>query len=196
MIASLAQYMADILLKNEIIDNKKLDIYIYGFEVLISSIVSILIAFLIGLLFSQLIECTVFLAIFIYLRMYSGGYHADTYFKCNIFFTINLIIVMIIIKKSIHYSVYVCLAIDTFCVLIILLWAPIENKYKPIEKYIRKKFKTNSLFLAMLFSALTIIEYKINIHYCIVINTALLSVAVSMIIEKIKNGGNRNENEI
>lgn len=42
MITSLAQCIAGFLLRNKTIDGKKLDIYIYGFEIMISSVISIL----------------------------------------------------------------------------------------------------------------------------------------------------------
>ena len=93
MITSLAQYITGILLKNNIIENEHLDIYIYGFEVLISGALSLFIGLILGLIFSQLVECIVFLIVFVTLRKYCGGYHADTYLKCNTVFAINIAIV-------------------------------------------------------------------------------------------------------
>lgn len=93
MITSLAQYITGILLKNNIIVNEHLDIYIYGFEVLISGALSLFIGLILGLIFSQLVECIVFLIVFVTLRKYCGGYHADTYLKCNTVFAINIAIV-------------------------------------------------------------------------------------------------------
>ena len=63
MITSLAQHIAVFLLKNEIIDSEKLDIYIYGFEIIISSVISILIGLIFGITFSQFLECTLFLIV-------------------------------------------------------------------------------------------------------------------------------------
>ena len=60
MITSLAQHIAVFLLKNEIIDSENLDIYIYGFEIIISSVISILTGLIFGITFSQLLECTFF----------------------------------------------------------------------------------------------------------------------------------------
>lgn len=64
MITSLAQHIAVFLLKNEIIDSENLDIYIYGFEIIISSVISILTGLIFGITFSQLLECTFFFFFF------------------------------------------------------------------------------------------------------------------------------------
>lgn len=196
MITSLAQHIAGFLLKKEVIDGKKLDIYIYGFEIMISSILNILIALLIGLAFSQLIECVVFLVVFIYMRKYCGGYHAETYLKCNFAFTLNLLALISIIKLSINFPIYIIIGINICCIVIIAIFAPIANVYKPIIIEDRKKHKITAIILGLVFSSISMMLYFINQHYCIVIDTALLSVALSIVIEKIRKGSGYNEKEI
>lgn len=106
MITALAQYIAGCLLRNDIIESEKLDIYIYGFEVMISSISGFAIALVLGLAFSQLLECILFLIIFVSLRSFCGGYHADTYLKCNIIFAVTITLVMLILKLVPQYPIY------------------------------------------------------------------------------------------
>lgn len=78
MITALAQYIAGCLLRNDIIESDKLDIYIYGFEVMISSISGFAITLILGLAFSQLLECILFLIIFVSMRSFRSGYHVDS----------------------------------------------------------------------------------------------------------------------
>ena len=92
MITSLAQYITDILLENNTIKREYLDIYVYGFEVLISSVLSVFICMVLGSVFSQIIECVVFLIVFVALREFCGGYHARSYLKCNIVFSLSFVI--------------------------------------------------------------------------------------------------------
>lgn len=196
MITSLAQYIAGVLLRNDIVESKKLDIYIYGFEIAISSVISILIGLIIGIAFMQIIECVIFLVIFIVLRQYCGGYHASSYFKCNLVFAVNLILAMLIMKAPIDYPMYIYAIICSLCIAVIALFAPIENLHKPIPKSARKKYKITALLLSTLFAGMAIAAYYFNPHYCIVINTAVVSVAVSMIIEKLRKEGDTNEKGI
>lgn len=64
MITSLAQYITGILHKNDIIDGKKLDIYIYGFEIIVSGVISVFIGVTLGIIFSQVLESIIFLIAF------------------------------------------------------------------------------------------------------------------------------------
>ncbi len=196
MITSLAQHIAVLLLKKEVIDGKKLDIYIYGFEIMISSAINILIGIIIGTLFFQFIECVIFLVVFIYMRKYCGGYHADTYLKCNLVFALNLLAFIAIINLSINFPIYIIIGINICCIVIIAIFAPIANVYKPIIIEDRKKHKITAIILGLVFSSISMMLYFINQHYCIVIDTALLSVALSMVIEKIRKGSGYNDKEI
>lgn len=189
MITSLAQYITGILLKNNVIKNEHLDIYIYGFEVLISGALSIFIGLILGLIFSQLIECIVFLVIFVTLRRYCGGYHADTYLKCNTIFTVNVAIVMIILKFNFTYSFPFHIMLCVLCILIYFVLSPIENIYKPITDEEKKNYRLIAVTLAFITIILSSVIHMYFIKSTIVMDMAMLSVAVSMIIEKLRKGG-------
>ena len=106
MITALAQIISGYLIKNKIIDNTKLDIYIYGFEIMISNIICFGMGLVIGAVCSEFIECILFLIVFILLRRYCGGYHAETYLKCDIIFMINILLVMLMLKFISAYSLF------------------------------------------------------------------------------------------
>lgn len=106
MITALAQIISGYLIKNKIIDNTKLDIYIYGFEIMISNIICFGMGLVIGAVCSEFIECILFLIVFILLRRYCGGYHAETYLKCDIIFMTNILLVMLMLKFISAYSLF------------------------------------------------------------------------------------------
>lgn len=189
MITSLAQYITGILIKNNIIENEHLDIYIYGFEVLISGALSLFIGLILGLMFSQLMECIVFLIVFVTLRKYCGGYHADTYLKCNTVFAINIAIVMAILKLDFEYSFAFHIMLCVLCILTYFVLSPIENIYKPITDEEKKKYRLIAVTLAFVTVILSSVIYMYFIKSAIVMDMAMFSVAVSMIIEKLRKGG-------
>lgn len=152
MITALAQYIAGCLLRNDIIDGEKLDIYIYGFEVMISSISGFAIALILGLAFSQILECIVFLLIFVSMRSYCGGYHADTYLKCNSIFAATITVVMLLVKLEPQYPVYVHFLVGVFSLVTVILLVPVESKFKPLDGAAKKKCKLISVLLTLLFS--------------------------------------------
>ena len=192
MITSLAQYITDILLENNTIKREYLDIYVYGFEVLISSVLSVFICMVLGSVFSQIIECVVFLIVFVALREFCGGYHAETYLKCNLIFASNIATVMIILKKGIIYSFVFHMILCILCVSIIFMVAPIENIYKEITCKEKRKYRIIAIIISSFSVAFSSIAYFNQFRYCIVIDMAILSVVVSMIIELLRKGANYN----
>ena len=89
MLNKMATYLARKLLRHQIIQEEALDVYVYGFELLLSFLFTTLLIVTLGLAFQRFLETTVFLGVFIFLRSYSGGYHASKYYACTLV-TINI----------------------------------------------------------------------------------------------------------
>lgn len=188
MITSLAQIITGCLIKNKIIDNTKLDIYIYGFEIMISNIICFGIGLLIGTVFSEFAECIVFLSVFVMLRRYCGGYHAETYLKCDTIFTINILLVMTILKVISFYPIYIHFIIDCISIVSVFMLAPVENKYKPLTEDAKKKHKLWATIISLIIITISSVLCFINIKFAAVIDMALITVALSMIIEFLRKG--------
>lgn len=195
MITSLAQYITGILLKNKIIKNEYLDIYIYGFEVIISGTLSLFIGLTLGLIFSQFLECMVFLVVFVVLRRYTGGYHAETYLKCNTIFAVNILIVMILLKFDFAYPFTFHIIVCSICILTYYLFAPIESIFKPISVEEKKKYRLFAVLIAIITVICSSLLYYSYFSFSIVMDMAMFSVAISMIIEKTRKGGVCDEKE-
>ena len=88
MIKSSANKVTSFLYCNNYIDSAKYDyeVYLYGFEILVASILNSVAILLIGLLFDRFIHSVVFLICYCPLRQFAGGYHADTYKRCFFIF--------------------------------------------------------------------------------------------------------------
>ena len=84
MLNKMAKKLSNRLLKNEVITEDVIDVYVYGFELIISSLVNTLVIILAGSLLGEIVQTMSFLFVFILLRSFTGGYHANTYTKCSI----------------------------------------------------------------------------------------------------------------
>lgn len=188
MITSLAKIITDCLLKNNIIENSKIDVYIYGFEIMISNILCLAIGLIIGIVFSHLFETVVFLSVFMLMRKYCGGYHADTYFTCSAIFTLNIFVVMIIFNSISHYPISTHIVVICFCFMSTVLFAPIENQYKRLTHNEKSKHKRTAIVSSVCIEIVSTILYFRRIQYSIIIDMALVTVAVSMVIEIIRKG--------
>lgn len=132
------------LLKWNIIPKEFEDIYIYGFELLLSFISSTLIIIVTGALLHKTISSFVFLLVFISVRRFTGGFHANTYLKCKIITVATYLLVL-------FFSVYLNATLWSFILLgiigslIIFKWGPIENPNKPLTKEDKHKHKITGL---------------------------------------------------
>ena len=64
--------------------NDDKEYYQYGVEITISSFLNIFLILCLGTVLHKINHAIVFLAVFISLRHLTGGFHASTYFKCNL----------------------------------------------------------------------------------------------------------------
>ena len=78
---TLSQKLVRLFCEQKVIDEAKTDAYVYGYELLISSIVSILLVILIAAVCGDVRYSLSFLIGFIPQRIYIGGYHATSHTK-------------------------------------------------------------------------------------------------------------------
>lgn len=84
MISYLSRFITLFLLQNKIVEQEKCDVYEYGFEVIISTIIGFILIFTSGILLNELLSSMIFYAMFIIVRQYTGGYHANSHLKCKL----------------------------------------------------------------------------------------------------------------
>lgn len=152
----LATIISKRLLKTSIITENYFEVYVYGLELILSFIFTSAIILTIGVLFNQLWSALIFILVFVFLRRFTGGYHADTHFKCKLC-TIGLYIANMIftIYLSLNYACYIAICIIGF--IFVFIFSPIENKYKPIALHRRQKIKIVSIVIYILISILGIV---------------------------------------
>ena len=167
--------------------------YKYGIEIALSSILNIVLILSIGAVTGRFIESVIFLAVFIPIRQFSGGYHADTYFRCNMFFCISFVMVLLLFEiLKVYNSVYLLLAIDLFSLSIIAFFSPIENRNKPIPAEKRMGLKLKAILISALISLVSLIMHCYSVVYGSLLSCTLLMISVLIISGKIKERRKRN----
>ena len=78
---TLSQKSVRLFCEQKVIDEAKADAYVYGYELLISSVVSVLLVVLIAVVCGDVRYALSFLIGFIPQRIYIGGYHATSHTK-------------------------------------------------------------------------------------------------------------------
>ncbi len=186
MIKKISKQLAISWASRQIIDPTLVNVYQYGVEISVSSFVGMCIVFIAGFVFFNIVDSLLFLLTFIPIRMYCGGYHANTYLVCNLsmFFTFSTVA---FIANNSNPSVLSILITGIVGSCILSLLCPVENKYKPLDKKQKKECKLISLaFLAGLILICTIM-YLINCDYYKIILFTIVAVLVMVPIGIIKN---------
>lgn len=189
MLHSLSKNIADFLLSKKCFDEDSKCVYVYGTELILSSLIGILTILILSIVFNCFAKGLLFYLSFYTLRSYAGGLHCNTHLKCNLTFIAVFIICIFSDKflQAFKYSTIVIVSMIIVSAVIIAFFAPIENIHKPIDKNQRKKFKLISLGIYTLHIALYfVLNFVFNSGAEMIIITDFL-VAISMIIGMFSN---------
>lgn len=199
MINKLAQNAADILIKNEIISVDSKDVYVYVLDLIISGLISTLAVVLAGSIIGEFFYAMIFNIIMVVVRIYTGGYHASTHVKCTISYIIIFIISIILLRSEfMSINQIVDITASLLALLIIIIYAPLENKNKILSESQRIKYKIISITEYVILLGISEISELMNKYWSeilcrklsdlgIYIRILLTIISVLLIIGKIKN---------
>ena len=193
MIHRLSKMIADFLLHKNVIPEAEIDIYIYGYETVILGFIDFLIVLAVGFIFNKMITMLIFFAMFISVRLYTGGYHANTVLKCKMVFISICISVSLLSGFKFPYYLYI------FIMLLYLITsfflAPIENYNKPLTSEEQTKYRRISITMSMFWSIAAVFSYFFTIKICTTITVTAFFITLLMIIGEYGKEGKINEQE-
>ena len=194
MIEIISNNLLKYLIKSEVIDDSEDSVayYRYGLEITISSILNIVFILLVGIISNNFFESVAFLICFVPLRQFTGGYHADTYFKCNLSFVILFSLLLLIYNLTFQFiSIYAELTMLVFSLIIFATECPVEHKNKPLTDKQNKRNRRLAVILGLLYGAVGVVfkvlSYSIGVIfiYTLVLISLLIIVAT---LQKIRKG--------
>ena len=147
LLAKLSHKIGDDLVRSNLNEAEDAEIYIYGINQILVSVLNVLSALIIGLILGTFFEVVVFMAAYIPLRIFAGGYHAKTPLRCYIFSVIMLIIVSLGMKY-LYMAGWVYYVILAAAALMILVLSPVEDKNKPLDDLEYKVYKRRAIIIA------------------------------------------------
>lgn len=161
------------------------DVYQYGIEITVSSVFNTLLVLLCSLALGDILAGITYLFIFIFLRSFTGGYHAATYLRCNIIMVVTFIIAFIL------YKIIVCFSFPVFLfgiasavnLIPIIIYSPVPNKHKPLTETQRKRSYKLSLLIASMVSLIGLILYIVGIRIGAIFIITVTMVSALIIIE-------------
>jgi accessory gene regulator B len=187
MINRFAESVANYFVENKIVPAGDKSIYKYGTEVAISSVLGLLAIILISVFAERLQDGVLFLLCFISIRIYAGGYHANTYLKCNItFISVYLLILGVSGRFPKPLEVHISVGLMILSIITIIFLSPTPNKHKPLNSKEKIKYRQISILLSFLWIAFSIILFMLNIMNIMpLISITMFIIAALMVVEKI-----------
>ena len=117
MIKHIKQHVINTLLNDDIIDEDKFEIYAYGLDLLISTVISTAFLISIGILLRKTFECILLIILFYTSQSIGGGYHAKTRKKCMICMILGLCISIIYVDMKLNDIVLMIFGISSLSTL-------------------------------------------------------------------------------
>lgn len=178
----LSECIADFLLSQKVIKKQEKEIYVYGTQLVIPSIINLLICITISLLLGELINGLIFFAIFSSLRRFTGGFHCKTFIMCNVVF--SSIVALALLSNTFLGKVFenyvIVMVTAIFNLICILLFSPVYNENKKLTYLQKRRFLISSIIvyaihIAFYLTLLIVFDVKLNI---IVIGDLIVSLMI------------------
>lgn len=200
MIHSVALVIADFLFSKDAITEEEKEVCAYGMELIISGIISVALVLIIGLITGSIWYAVVYNIMMIVIRMYTGGYHADTHVGCNVCYCMSFLISMALLRVQMYIKSDVEIWLVAMAgYLIIVLNAPLEHYNK---KLTMKQKQDYMIISSMLGIASLLISFGLNIMGVVIrdgeyhilcnissyINIMLLIIGLLMLLGMRKEG--------
>lgn len=192
MINKISNNIADYFFENKMIERNDKDLYIYGLQLIISSLIGIATILCICIILNKFIDSIIFLLCFIILRNYCGGYHANSYLKCNLYF-IGIFIITELIIMFTPIILIEPISVVIFCTSLYILvkYAPVDNVNKKLSKIQKDKSRVIALMNFTVLVVIAGILKFIGIYYFYNIIVTIFSTTALMIIQIKRKGNNK-----
>lgn len=187
LLTRLAEKIGNDLVHSSVIKEEDAEIYIYGINQILVSVLNVSSALIIGLVFGVFFEITVFMAAYIPLRSFAGGYHAKTPLRCYIF-SVIMVTVVSIGMKYLYIADWVYYAVLSASALVVIILAPVEDSNKPLDETEHKVYKKRTMLIAAteLIVAL-LLKLLISGSLSVAIVYSFVVLSLMLIAGKVKN---------
>lgn len=160
---------------NGTINAEDKEIYEYGLNHIAAMFLNVLTTMIISFIFGMVWQSILFMISYIPLRSYAGGYHARTKLGCYLFSTILVICVLLSIKYLSYNKIFL-LSMTFISGAIILIFAPIGDKNKSLDKIEIKVFKKRTKITLFVEIGLIFLLIAMNLNFiaiCIITSMIL-----------------------
>ncbi|MBQ7674589.1 MAG: accessory gene regulator B family protein [Alphaproteobacteria bacterium] len=189
MISKLSERIAVGLKQSSIIEEDDVELYAYGFYILISKLLFLIIALILGVILNIVFESIVFYVSFSIIRAYAGGVHANKEWKCFLYTSISIVMcalgikVLINLKPTVFFAVILMISS-----LIIIIISPLDTKEKPLSAKEKEKYYMISAIVLLSYILVILLLAKLGImKVCYAIMIAIFLESILLMAGLVQN---------
>lgn len=180
--------LAGFLASTGYIKESDIELCRYGLELFITSVFEVAAILAAALAVGNFIETVLFLLAFLPVRIYGGGYHADTRLRCFLILVFVYILFSIVLHFELMLQYKYCMAAFTVLDLAaVCAWAPASGKKMSSQEkrfYRRVSITSAALELILVISACVFGFYDLHIY---IIALGALTAFISITAGKLKS---------
>lgn len=165
MYSKIANACANMFQKNNIIKPEEREIYQYGIEVGVATLVNVATTLAIGLIMRMPVESLVVLLCYIAIRAYSGGFHASSDSKCYIISAVIIILNLAFARIVLHLGLYhVSMIVGCVAGAFIFFLSPVVHENRPLDDDEYPIFKKRARVIVVVLLTATTFLYFLKIY--------------------------------
>lgn len=177
-------------------DKQMIEVYKYGIEVTISTLLNVLCVMLASILLCDILSGIVFLIVHFLIKPFVGGYHATTYFMCNVLFVLVYLIAyfsnnIFLEIDDVEFQKVIFESLFLLSLIPIISLAPVRNKNKPLTDNEAKKYRIIGISLSILVDLIGLVMFFGNVKIGSLIIITLFLISLMMLIDKIITRGGK-----
>ena len=135
MLTKLSQIIVDFFVKEDVVSEEQREIYHYGIELSVSTLMGLFIVLAIGVLSRRFTESVIFYIVFCLTRAFCGEFHAHSHLLCKVTFICVLILVLVMDLVLDNIEIYYWFVLYLYSLTIVCAFAPVENPNKRLTSY-------------------------------------------------------------
>lgn len=182
----LSEKATELLLRKNIIPEEDAELYAFGLHDMVMIIVLLVPVLVLAALIHMLGPAIIFILAYLPIRIYGGGYHADTEQRCYVSSLLKTILAILLIKW-LPWNFAVSLVFVVMAGIVIFVFSPIENEHRLLSPAEFVVYRRRARLFLMAEVAIVVLAWWLGyINFAASVLMALIVASLSMVLGLIK----------
>lgn len=186
MLTNLCQIIVDFFIREDIVSEEQREVYQYGVELSVSTLIGLFIVLSIGVFSGRFTESVIFYIVFCLTRAFCGGFHAHSHLLCKV--TLICVFILVLVIELVLHNIESCywFVVYLYSLIIVCAFAPVENPNKRLTSNDKKRCKIISIILMVVWLTVMFLFYSFDseLYHIVVVALTLFFVANLMLLGK------------